>query len=72
MSSIFPVLVWFGFAAAGLYVASQLQARGLAAGTATNLALLAFLVGAIVAVKLMRRGKGRVEVECSGKLPVAE
>ena len=46
MGSVSPVLVWFGFAAAGLYSASHLQG-GLAAGTA----LFIFLVGGILAVK---------------------
>jgi len=66
---VLPVLVWFAVAGIGLYVASQLQARGLEAGTAANLALLAFLVGAIVAVKLIRVG---TKVECPGNLSVAE
>jgi len=49
---ILPFLVWFGFGFAGQYAALQLQSRGLASNTATNLAFLAFLLGALAALKL--------------------
>jgi len=68
---VFPVLVWSAVTGVGLYVASQLQARGLEAGTAENLELLIALLGAIAALKLMRRREGRGGDESSGKLRVA-
>jgi len=56
---IAPFLAWFGLGIMGQYMALQLQLRGLASTTATNLAFLTFLLGGVAALKLNSRLRQR-------------